>query len=112
MKMKLALSRGRKALALAATLITLGSAPTVCKAGAFDSPVGTWDFVTSGGGQEGIAYLTFAPDNTFSGFVLHSGKHKSGSSGTVGRDGTILPTRGDAPTITPDSNTALIGFPS
>jgi hypothetical protein len=34
------------------------------------SPVGSWDCLTSGGGQQGIAFITFADDGTFSGYQL------------------------------------------
>src|SRR5262245_51134947 len=96
-------------LALAAALFTLGSVATVCKAAAFDSPAGTWDFVSSGGGQQGLAYLTFDTNNTFSGFVLVSGRRHTGT--TTGRDGVITG-RGDSSGSGTNSNDILFGFTS
>jgi hypothetical protein len=89
MKMKLALSCGRlQSLVLAAALLTAGSAATVCKAASFNSPVGTWDFISAGSGQQGLAYLAFDTNNTFTGYVLIAGHRHSGT--TTGRDGVTI----------------------
>src|SRR5437867_4219981 len=39
-----------------------------------NSPVGKWDCTISGSGQQGIAFLTFFDDGTFSGYRLLVGK--------------------------------------
>lgn len=48
----------------------LGAVPqNTCSAAPFSSPVDTtWDFISAGGGQKGIAFLTFSNDFTFGGY--------------------------------------------
>jgi hypothetical protein len=65
--------------ALMSAILFLGYGASVCQA-QFHSPVGTWDCLSSGGGQPGIAYLTFHEDGTFDGYVLVAGKPKSTST--------------------------------
>jgi hypothetical protein len=55
---------------LAAALLLASTLSPNCQAAAFDSPVGTWDFISSGAGQNGIAFLTFENDGTFNGYHL------------------------------------------
>jgi len=49
------------------------------------SPAGTWDFVLSGGGQKGIAFVTFADDQSFSGYQILSTSPRFAAS-TSGRN--------------------------
>jgi len=51
---------------LAASWLMAGAGSTLAQ---FTSPVGTWDCVVSGR-ERGVAYLTFAADNTFSGYEV------------------------------------------
>lgn len=45
------------------------------------SPVGPiWDCIISGGGQQGLAFLTFADDGTFNGFEVLSARRVSSTS--------------------------------
>jgi hypothetical protein len=81
---------------------------TACEAAPFDSPVGVWDCVTSGGGQRGITYLTFSNDNTFSGFAMVAGmpaRTVVNSSSRGGPDG-----RSDNSSLTAGTNTFVFGF--
>jgi hypothetical protein len=89
-------------LVLAAALTALGSAATVCEAAS--SPVGTWDFVSSGSGQQGLAYITFDSDNTFNGFVLVAGKRESGPTG---RDGAPASGRNDSDSSSGSSHSSF-----
>jgi hypothetical protein len=89
---------------LTAALLLSGSISTICQAAPFDSPAGVWDFLSSGGGQPGIAYLTFAKTNAlggdFSGYALIAGMPPLASVSVTnngdlrgayyGRDGTEL----------------------
>lgn len=67
---------GRRGLAIAAMLL-LG----VLAAAGFNSPVGTWDFMLNGSGEQGIAFLTFVSDSpsatsgSFYGYELISSPH-------------------------------------
>ena len=45
------------------------------------SPVGTWDFMITGGGQRGMAFLTFTNDGTFFGYELQAGSKAAVSTG-------------------------------
>jgi hypothetical protein len=70
--------------ALTGTLIlgfTAVGAPTT-----FNSPAGTWDFVISGSQGEGLAYLTFLDDFTFSGAELLTAKPHPTSTPDIGRN--------------------------
>jgi hypothetical protein len=61
---------------LAAAVLALGGI-THAKAQPFASPVGTWDCLVSGSGQQGIAFLTFqnnGTNRTFSGYALTTQK--------------------------------------
>ncbi|MBC8002320.1 MAG: hypothetical protein H7X97_07000 [Opitutaceae bacterium] len=78
---------------LAATLLLTPSLSHQCQAGAFDSPVGTWDLISSGAGQNGLAVLTFSNDGTFSGYHFWSPNPPKkavvdprGGGGNIGRD--------------------------
>jgi hypothetical protein len=46
----------------------------------------TWDCLLSGSGQQGIAFLTFSNDFTFSGYQLLVGKQSATSANTGGRN--------------------------
>jgi hypothetical protein len=71
----------RSAVAIAALLVSSGLAVA-----AQQSPVGTtWDCLLSGSGQQGIAFLTFSNDFTFTGYQLLVGKQSAASS--IGDDG-------------------------
>jgi hypothetical protein len=61
----------------------------------FQSPAGTWDFVESGS-REGLAYITFADDFTFSGYEILVLKPKS-SEVVDARNGGVDATRGVTP---------------
>jgi len=73
----------------------------------------TWDCLISGSGQQGIAFLTFSNDFTFSGFELLVGKQTTASSGggrnSGGDVGRNTSTDTNAPTGT---GTNLFGFGS
>ncbi len=56
--------------ALAGLLLGSLAFASATKAAPFDTPVGVWDFVTSGGGQSGLAVLTFEDDGSFSGYQV------------------------------------------
>jgi hypothetical protein len=79
----------RSAVALAALL---GLAGFTVAAQQYASPVGTWDCLISGSGQQGIAFLTFNPavtnhnQGTFSGYQLVSQKKQTTSSNDGGRN--------------------------
>lgn len=60
----------------------------------FNSPEGSWDFVISGGGQQGIAFITFSSDYTFSGHEILVTKANNTSTNVTGR-GTVDIGRGD-----------------
>ncbi|MGN6555030.1 MAG: hypothetical protein ACTHLW_15085 [Verrucomicrobiota bacterium] len=51
----------------------------------FNSPEGSWDFVISGGGQQGIAFITFSSDYTFSGHEILVTKANNTSTNVTGR---------------------------
>ena len=51
------------------------------------NPIGpTWDCLLSGSGQQGIAFLTFSNDFTFSGYQLLVGKQSAASSSGASND--------------------------
>jgi len=56
---------GYRAISMVALL--LSGALTALGQGGFVSPLGTWDFVLSGSGQQGIAYITFTTNSSFGG---------------------------------------------
>jgi hypothetical protein len=58
----------------AAALLCFGfaTAGPAARAATPESPVGVWDCVMSGAGQQGIAFLTFSDDGTFSGYELQA----------------------------------------
>ena len=64
------LVRASRGTVLAAALVLSGGLPTLCLAQ--PSPIGTWDCLSSGGGQPGIAFFTFTstPSNTFTADLL------------------------------------------
>jgi hypothetical protein len=73
----------RNAVALA-TLLALGGFSAAAQSR--NTPVGpTWDCLLSGSGQQGIAFLTFSNDFTFTGYQLLAGKQNAASS--VGEEG-------------------------
>jgi hypothetical protein len=102
---------------LTATLVLLGAIPWVCQAAPppSASPVGTWDIVSSGGGQQGLAYLTFTtdPDSlgnyTFHGYVLVAGTRPvvaATNSSSDGRNAGGADSRGGSSSSTNTSSTA------
>jgi hypothetical protein len=71
-----------------AAVILWGFTATVAthlQAQSLTSPAGTWDFVLSGSGQKGIAFVTFKDDQTFSGYQILSTSPKNGLN-TGGRN--------------------------
>jgi hypothetical protein len=79
------------ALAAIASLATLGSAAT------FNSPVGKWDCIMSGGGQEGITVIEFydtgsTNGRTFSGYQLLSTTPKKSNGSSSRGPGQKQPT--------------------
>ena len=77
------LSACRRALLGLAALATLGGMAGL--ATAQTPPYGTtWDCVLSGSGQQGIAFLTFSNDFTFTGYELLVGKQSSSSQSSSG----------------------------
>lgn len=94
--MKLSATKNWRSLSVFAavlcTALNQGSAQT-----APASPVGMWDFTVNGGGEKGLAFLTFADDGTFSGYNLLAPTPKSttttdsndrNDTGDDSRDGT------------------------
>src|SRR5947209_8473437 len=68
MKLSFAMFGARAKLAAAAlSLSALGLGQSALAQ--FATPVGTWDFVMSGS-REGVAYITFFDDSTFSGYEI------------------------------------------
>src|ERR1039457_4917495 len=73
------------------------------------SPAGTngfftWDCLSSGGGQPGIAFLTFSNDYTFTGDLIVAGTPATPNtdprnSGSTGRGGSTSSTNAVAPTL-------------
>lgn len=104
------LSTWRRSLGAAGALLVLGSVAGI--ATAQTPPYGkTWDCILSGGGQQGIAFLTFSNDFTFSGYELLVGKQGSGSQSSGGGRGGDTGRNGDASTNAPSgSGTNLFGF--
>jgi hypothetical protein len=80
----------------------------------FNSPAGTWDFVLSGSGQQGVAFLTFlqASDagGTFYGYQLITAPQNPASSGSDGRNSGGNPGRGDSTSPTNSASTNVFGF--
>jgi hypothetical protein len=84
------------------------------QAQALFSPAGTWDFILSGGGQKGIAFITFADDQSFSGYQILSTSPRSASS-TGGRNvggdlGRGIELSGDTSSTNLVASTNLFGF--
>ena len=120
--------REYQSLALTAALLLPSCFTNLCQAAppASASPVGTWDIVSTGGGQQGLAYLTFTTDLdslgnfTFHGYVLVAGtlpvvvpqssySNPRNSGGADSRGGSSSNTNSSAaPATTP--NTTLYGF--
>jgi len=92
------------------TLILGALLTTVTAKAQFYSPAGTWDFVISGGGQQGVASIQFFSDNTFSGHEILVPRSKSGSSDS-GR-GTGDPDRTPTGTNSLNGGTNLFGYSS
>lgn len=95
---------------LIAAILGIGHENT-STAAPFSSPVGTtWDFISAGGGQKGIAFLTFSDDFTFSGYHFWAPdppkKKKSSSVRSTGNSG-----RGhSSSTPTAITNDFIFGF--
>ena len=78
------------------------SVATNAQAQTLTPPTGTvWDCVLSGSGQKGIAFITFASDQSFSGYQILSATPKSKASldarnpgGDIGRDVEIEDSKG------------------
>lgn len=95
----------RGAVAIAA-LLALGGF-TAAGEQAFN-PVGpTWDCLLSGSGQQGIAFITFSNDFTFSGYQLLVGKQSAASSSS-GAANDERSSGGDVGRF-PESNTGFSG---
>jgi hypothetical protein len=91
----------RPSCVIAATLVIAVNANAQ-----FKSPVGTWDFVISGGGQQGIAILTFSEEDfTFFGYEMTTSTLKGSSSNPRGGSG-----RTPVGTNSLSSETNLFGF--
>src|SRR6266700_1738283 len=87
--------RNASALLLSGMILSAQAAPK--------SPAGTWDCSLSGGGQQGIAFLTFSDDGTFSGYRLLVGSQKTLSEIEVGRNTGGDSTRNGFSSVTPTS---------
>ena len=104
----------RSAVAIAA-LLGLGGF-TAAGEQAFN-PIGpTWDCLLSGSGQQGIAFLTFSNDFTFSGYQLLVGKQSaagsSGASNDERNSGGDVGRFSDSSTDSFGGGTNLFGFGS
>jgi hypothetical protein len=105
--------KSKSCVAIALSLL-FGGIPLMCEAApVFHSPVGpAWDFVSGGGGQQGLALLTFSNNNTFAGYVLVAGSRASvnaterSSGGDAGRGG------GSGSSSDTNASTTLFGFTS
>ena len=100
----------RSAMAMAALLL-LGGFTAVAEV-KLNSPVGpTWDCLMSGSGQQGIAFLTFSNDFTFSGYELLVGKQSTPSSGGGRNPGGDVGRTSSTDTNAPvGTGTNLFGF--
>ncbi len=119
MKSTLEFRKGLRRLGGAVATIVLAHACALTSQAQPVSPEGTWDMVSSGGGQKGIAYITFTTSTDENGRFLFSVsqlqtttiKKPSSeatairSSGDVSRSGSTSST-----TTTTQTNTALFGF--
>ena len=103
-----------RATLLAAMLLGAAGSPTHAAPAAPPSPAGTnsftWDFVTSGAGQQGITFLTFSNDFTFSGYVLIAGTPAAPTSSGGGRNTSGSGGRGGSTGGTTSSNSVIFGF--
>lgn len=72
------------------------------------TPVGTWDCLLSGGGQQGIAFVNFTDDGSFTGYQILTSKVKNDPDDFEGRN----PGGGEGryPTTSNRSGTNLFGF--
>lgn len=69
--------------------VLIGSATGICHAAPFDIPTGTWDCITSGGGQDGITFISFSDPAvtdangfpTFTGTYINAGQKNTTTSG-------------------------------
>src|SRR5664280_2773491 len=94
-----------------AALVLMDGFATVCEAAPFDKPFGVWDFVTSGGGQRGITYLSFSNDNTtFTGFALVAGMPSAATVNNGNMRGGPDSRFVDTNSLTAGSNTVVFGF--
>jgi len=78
---------------IAAAALLLGTAVQTSRAGSA-SPSGpdpegsfTWDLISSGSGQRGMAFITFSSDGTFRGYQLLAATPANTNSIAIGRDG-------------------------
>ncbi len=104
-------SRGRLTGAVVITTLLLLSGFTGI-AQVQNPPYGTtWDCLLSGSGQQGIAFLTFSNDFTFSGYQLLVGKQSVSSASTSDRNpGGDVGRAADVSTNSVGGGTNLFGF--
>jgi hypothetical protein len=99
---------------LAAAAVVLGGAVQTSQAASAD-PSGpgsfTWDLVSSGAGQRGIAFITFSSDHTFRGYQMLAAIPPKTNS-TSGARGGDNGGRGDSNNTSGKTNTFLFGFNS
>jgi hypothetical protein len=105
--MKISLKLSGRLAALLAGVGLLSSAASASAQSAFPSPVGTWDVQVSGVQGQGLAYITFNEDFTFSGYELLT--VKKFSDDPDGR-GTISDERNSSLTVTNISGTNSLVF--
>lgn len=76
---------------LAAAALLLGASVQTSQAGSSDPSQGgsfTWDTISSGAGQRGMAFITFSNDGTFRGYQLLAAIPSSTNISGIGRGGT------------------------
>jgi hypothetical protein len=103
-----------RGLAFTAALAASGSLSHAAPLPPPPSPAGTgsftWDCITTGGGQQGITFLTFSNDFTFTGYVLVAGvpPPPSSSTSTSGSRNTSTSGRGGSGSSGTTSGTNVI----
>ena len=78
--------RSSQRAAVAAALLLFGTLAASSQAATLNFPNGTWDCLLSGGGQQGIAFITFSNDFTLNGLEILVPKPPSGGGSSDGRN--------------------------
>lgn len=98
---------------MAAAALLLGASVQTSQAGSADPSQGdyfTWDLISSGAGQRGMAFITFSNNGTFRGYQLLAAIPSSTNSLTTGRDGSGIGRNGNGTGGTNAVKNLLFGF--